>query len=42
MADALAGVRIGETAMRAVRAFVGEAEPHDDMPMVVLKLKAVA
>jgi serine phosphatase RsbU (regulator of sigma subunit) len=31
-----AGIR--ERVVRDVRAFVGDAEPHDDMTMVVLKL----
>jgi serine phosphatase RsbU (regulator of sigma subunit) len=31
-----AGVR--ERVLREVKAFVGDAEPHDDMTMVVLKL----
>lgn len=35
-----AGVR--ERILRDVRAFVGEAEPHDDMTMVVLKVQDVA
>lgn len=35
-----AGIR--ERILRDVRAFVGDAEPHDDMTMVVLKLKAEA
>ncbi len=33
-----AGIR--ERVLREVRAFVGEAEPHDDMTMVVLKIGA--
>ena len=35
-----AGIR--ERILRDVRAFVGDAEPHDDMTMVVLKIKDVA
>lgn len=35
-----AGIR--ERILRDVRAFVGAAEPHDDMTMVVLKLKGAA
>jgi serine phosphatase RsbU (regulator of sigma subunit) len=35
-----AGIR--ERILRDVRAFVGEAEPHDDMTMVVLKIKDAA
>ena len=35
-----AGVR--ERVLRDVRAFVGEAEPHDDMTMVVLKVQDAA
>ena len=35
-----AGIR--ERILRDVRAFVGDAEPHDDMTMVVLKLKEPA
>lgn len=35
-----AGIR--ERILRDVRAFVGDAEPHDDMTMVVLKMEDVA
>lgn len=35
-----AGIR--ERILRDVRAFVGDAEPHDDMTMVVLKIKDAA
>ena len=35
-----AGIR--ERILRDVRAFVGDAEPHDDMTMVVLKIEAAA
>lgn len=35
-----AGIR--ERVLREVRAFVGEAEPHDDMTMVVVKVEADA
>ena len=30
---------IRERVLREVRAFVGEAEPHDDMTMVLLKIE---
>jgi len=35
-----AGIR--ERVLREVKAFVGDAEPHDDMTMVVLKIEAEA
>jgi len=35
-----AGIR--ERVLREVKAFVGEAEPHDDMTMVVVKVEADA
>jgi len=35
-----AGIR--ERILREVRAFVGEAEPHDDMTMVLLKIEEPA
>ncbi len=35
-----AGIR--ERVLREVRAFVGDAEPHDDMTMIVLKMAPVA
>jgi serine phosphatase RsbU (regulator of sigma subunit) len=33
---------IRERILRDVRAFVGEAEPHDDMTMVVVKVRGAA
>jgi serine phosphatase RsbU (regulator of sigma subunit) len=38
----LGAVAIRERVLREVRAFVGDAEPHDDMTMVVIKLEPVA
>jgi len=38
----LGAAAIRERVLREVRAFVGDAEPHDDMTMVVLKLEPVA
>jgi serine phosphatase RsbU (regulator of sigma subunit) len=38
----LGAAAIRERVLRDVRAFVGEAEPHDDMTMVVLKIGQVA
>jgi serine phosphatase RsbU (regulator of sigma subunit) len=32
---------IRERVVREVRAFVGTAEPHDDMTMIVLKLEGM-
>jgi serine phosphatase RsbU (regulator of sigma subunit) len=34
-----AGIR--ERVLREVRAFVGDAEPHDDMTMIILKVGEV-
>ena len=39
---ALDATGIRERVLREVRAFVGEAEPHDDMTMVVVKVEADA
>jgi serine phosphatase RsbU (regulator of sigma subunit) len=36
--QALGAAGIRERVLRDVRAFVGDAEPHDDMTMVVLKI----
>jgi serine phosphatase RsbU (regulator of sigma subunit) len=40
--QALDAVGIRERVLREVKAFVGEAEPHDDMTMVVIKVGELA
>jgi serine phosphatase RsbU (regulator of sigma subunit) len=39
--QALDATGLRDRLVDAVKAFVGDAEPHDDMTMVVLKMQAV-